>query len=199
MTPPDLQVVLLAAGSASRFGSPKLLAEIQGRPLLVRAIETLLEVVARDQLVVVLGADAERLEPLVRQAKVEVVFNPEHAKGMATSIRAGVTSVPSNCRGVLIALADQVAVTPDDLRRLIECWNDQPHRIAAAWYGDVAGVPAIFPAALFGELAKLQGDRGARELLRRLVGQVVTVAMPSAVVDVDTQADLAACEADVNP
>jgi molybdenum cofactor cytidylyltransferase len=199
MTPPDLQVILLAAGSASRFGSPKLLAEIQGRPLLVRAIETLLEVVARDQLVVVLGADAERLEPLVRQAKVEVVFNPEHAKGMATSIRAGVTSVPSNCRGVLIALADQVAVTPDDLRRLIECWNDQPHRIAAAWYGDVAGVPAIFPAALFGELAKLQGDRGARELLRRLVGQVVTVAMPSAVVDVDTQADLAACEADVNP
>jgi molybdenum cofactor cytidylyltransferase len=197
MTPPDLQVILLAAGSASRFGSPKLLAEIHGRPQLVRAIETLLEVVSRDQLIVVLGADADRLEPLVRQAKV--VFNPEHAKGMATSIRAGVTSVPSNCRGVLIALADQVAVTPDDLRRLIECWNDQPHRIAAAWYGDVAGVPAIFPAALFGELAKLQGDRGARELLRRLVGQVVTVAMPSAVVDVDTQADLAACEADVNP
>ena len=194
MTPPDLQVILLAAGSASRFGSPKLLAEIHGRPLLVRAIETLLEVVARDQLVVVLGADADRLEPLVNQAKVELVLNPEHAKGMAASIRSGLTSVPSNCGAVLIALADQVAVTPDDLRRLIDCWHDQPERIAAAWYDEVAGVPAIFPAAQFAELTKLQGDRGARELLRRLAGQVVTVAMPSAAVDVDTQADLAACE-----
>jgi molybdenum cofactor cytidylyltransferase len=198
MTPPDLQVILLAAGSATRFGSPKLLAEIRGRPLVARAIDRLLEVASRDQLVVVLGADADRLEPLVSRVKVRVVLNPDHAKGMATSIRAGMKSVPSNCRGVLIALADQVAVTSDDLHRLIDCWQDQPERISAAWYHDVAGVPAIFPAALFEELAKLQGDRGAREFLRRLVGQVVAVAMPSAAVDVDTHADLAACEADLD-
>jgi molybdenum cofactor cytidylyltransferase len=198
MTPPDLQVILLAAGSATRFGSPKLLAEIRGRPLVARAIDRLLEVASRDQLVVVLGADADRLEPLVSRVKVRVVLNPDHAKGMATSIRAGMKSVPSNCRGVLIALADQVAVTSDDLHRLIDCWQDRPERISAAWYDDVAGVPAIFPAALFEELAKLQGDRGARELIRRRVGQVVAVAMPSAAVDVDTQADLTACEDDVD-
>jgi molybdenum cofactor cytidylyltransferase len=115
---------------------------------------------------------------------------------MATSIRAGVTSVPSNCRGVLIALADQVAVTPDDLRRLIDCWHDQPHRIAAAWYSDIAGVPAIFPAALFGELAKLQGDRGARELLKREAGEVTRVPMPTASVDVDAPGDLDAVTSD---
>lgn len=193
MTPAgDLHVVLLAAGSASRFGSPKLLADVQGRPMLVRTLETLLTVAPCDRIVVVLGADADRLEPLVHDAKVAVVINPEHATGMASSIRAGLTRVPEDCRGVLIALADQVAITPGDLRRLVEAWREQPGRIAAAGHGDVTGVPAIFPATIVDQLVQLQGDRGARELLRREAGQLAVVPMSSAAIDVDTPADLAA-------
>jgi len=186
----NLHLILLAAGSASRFGSPKLLADIQGRPMLVRAIETLLEVAHRDQIIVVLGANADRLEPLVRQLGVTTVFNRDYASGMASSLRAGLSTVPSDSRGVLIALADQVAVNKDDLRRLIDCWQEQPECIAAASYDDVVGVPAIFPVAMFEDLRGLQGDRGARELLRRRAGQVTSVPMPSAGVDVDTSADL---------
>ena len=191
-TTADLHVVLLAAGSSSRFGSPKLLADVHGRPMLVRALETLLTVAREDRIVVVLGADAGRLEPLVHDAKVTVVVNQEHADGMASSIRAGLTRVPEDCPGVLIALADQAAITAGDLRRLVDAWWEQPGRIAAAGYGDVTGVPAIFPAAVVDQLVRLQGDRGARELLRREAGQVVVVPMSTAAIDVDTPADLAA-------
>ena len=96
-----------------------------------------------------------------------------------------------DARGAPIALADQVAVTADDLRRLVTRWEQRPDRIVAAQYAGTTGVPAIFPVDLFGELAELQGDRGARALLSRYADRVVAVPMPSAAQDVDTPADFA--------
>jgi molybdenum cofactor cytidylyltransferase len=90
----------------------------------------------------------------------------------------------------LIALADQVAVTADDLRLLVARWEQQPDRIVAALYDDTIGVPAIFPADLFRELAELQGDRGARVVLLRYPERVIGVPMPSAAQDIDTPGDL---------
>lgn len=186
-----LHVVLLAAGSSTRFGSPKQLAAVGGRPMLLRVLDALLELEGRDAITVVLGANADRLEPLVRHVSVNVVFNPDYAQGMAGSIRAGLAAAPAASRGVLIALADQVAVTSDDLRQLVTCWQQQPDRIVAAQYTATTGAPAIFPSELFGELAALQGDRGARALLSLHADRVVAVPMPSAALDVDTPADLA--------
>jgi molybdenum cofactor cytidylyltransferase len=183
--------VLLAAGSSSRFGSPKQLAAVGGRPMLVRVLDALLELEGRDAIAVVLGANADRLGPLVRHESVNVVLNPDYAQGMAGSIRAGLAAAPADSRGVLIALADQVAVTSDDLRQLVICWQQRPDRIVAAQYTGTTGAPAIFPSELFGELAALQGDRGARALLSLHADRVVAVPMPSAALDVDTPADLA--------
>ncbi len=117
-----------------------------------------------------------------------VAFNPDHAQGIASSIRVGLAQAPFDARGVLIALADQVAVTVDDLRQLVARWEQQPDRIVAAQYADTIGVPAIFPADLFRELAELQGDRGARVLLSRYPERVIGVPMPSARRDIDTPA-----------
>ncbi len=186
----SLHVMLLAAGSSSRFGSPKQLADIAGRPMLVRALDTLLQLERRYPVAVVLGANAELLEPLVRDAPVKVAFNPDHASGLASSIRAGLAHAPPAARGVLIALADQVAVTADDLRQLIAHWERQPDRIVAAQYAATTGVPAIFPADLFRELSELQGDRGARAVIARYPERVIGVAMSSAAQDIDTPADL---------
>jgi molybdenum cofactor cytidylyltransferase len=186
----SLHVMLLAAGSSTRFGSPKQLADIAGRPMLARTLDTVLQLERRHPVTVVLGADVERLEPLVRDASAQVAFNPDHAQGMASSIRVGLAQAPFDARGVLIALADQVAVTADDLRQLVSRWEQQPDRIVAALYDDTIGVPAIFPADLFRELAELQGDRGARVLLSRYPGRVIGVPMPSAAQDIDTPEDL---------
>jgi molybdenum cofactor cytidylyltransferase len=126
----------------------------------------------------------------VRNVSAHVAFNPDHAQGMASSIRAGLAHAPFDARGALIALADQVAVTADDLRQLVLRWEQQPDHIVAAMYEDTIGVPAIFPADLFRELAELTGDRGARVLLSRYPERVIGVPMPSAAQDIDTPGDL---------
>ena len=186
----SLHVILLAAGSSSRFGSPKQLADVDGRPMLARAVDTVIELVGRDAMTVVLGAHAAHVEPLMRQASAPVAINPDYEQGIASSIRAGLACVPAGVRGVLIVLADQVAVTAEDLRGLAACWERQPDRIVAAQYDETTGAPAIFPSDLFPELAALQGDRGARALLSQHAERVIAVPMPSAALDVDTPADL---------
>jgi molybdenum cofactor cytidylyltransferase len=158
--------------------------------MLARTLDTVLQLERRHPVTVVLGAEVERLAPLVRDASASVAYNPDHAQGIASSIRVGLAQAPFDARGALIALADQVAVTVDDLRRLVSCWEQQPDRIVAAQYEDTLGVPAIFPADLFPELARLQGDRGARALLSRHPERVIGVPVPSAARDIDTPGDL---------
>jgi len=141
---------------------------------------------------VVLGAGAAQLAPLLKHSPGSVVVNRDWREGIGSSIRAAMARLPPTCRGVMLLLADQAAVTADDLRRLSGTWRKQPQYIAAAEYGGTSGAPAIFPRNRFRELAELRGDVGARELLRRSADRVVRVAMPSAAIDVDTPEDLLA-------
>jgi CTP:molybdopterin cytidylyltransferase MocA len=186
-----LHVVVLAAGKATRFGSPKLLVEVGGFPMIVRATRAAMAVAGRDAVTVVLGAEAAPIAALVRRESVAVAFNPHFGEGIASSIRAGVAQLPPGTSAVLIVLADQVAVTSDDLLQLVAHWKRQSSRIVAARYRGTTGAPAIFPADLFPELVGLTGDRGARTLLTTHAARVVAVPMPSAAVDIDTPADVA--------
>jgi len=186
-----LYAVVLAAGSSSRFGSAKQLVRLAGRPLLHIAVTRAAEVTG-NALIVVLGAGAAQLAPLLKHSPGSVVVNRNWREGIGSSIRAAVARLPPTCPGVMLLLADQAAVTADDLRRLSGTWRKQPQYIAAAEYGGTSGVPAIFPRKLFRELAQLRGDVGARELLRRSADRVVRVPMPSAAIDVDTPEDLLA-------
>jgi len=187
-----LHVVVLAAGQASRYGSPKLLVEVGGIPMIVRAARTAMAVAGREAVTVVLGADAAQIGDLLRPESVAMVVNPDFGEGIASSIRIGVAQLPAATSAAMILLADQVAVTGDDLLQLVAHWQRQPGRIVAARYGGTTGAPAIFPADLFPELARLTGDRGARTLLSAHADRVVAVAMPSAAIDVDTPADVVA-------
>jgi molybdenum cofactor cytidylyltransferase len=189
-----LYAVVLAAGASTRFGSAKQLVRVAGRPLLHTAVTRASEVTG-NALIVVLGAGAAELAPLLRHSPGALVVNQEWREGLASSIRAGVARLPAACTGVLLLLADQAAVTADDLRRLAGSWRKQPQYIAAALYSGTSGVPAIFPRSTFRELAELRGDVGARALLRRNADRLVRVPMPSAAVDVDTPEDLLALEA----
>ena len=189
-----LYTVLLAAGASTRFGSPKQLVRVAGRPLLHAAVTRAAEVTGH-ALIVVLGSGAAELAPLLRHSPGSVVINHEWREGLASSIRVGTRALPPACSGVLLLLADQAAVTTDDLRRLAGTWRKQPQYIAAALYAGITGVPAVFPRSSFRELAELRGDTGARALLRRSADRVVRVPMPSAAVDIDTPEDLLALEA----
>lgn len=184
-----LHAVVLAAGASSRFGSPKQLVRVQGRPLLHRAVANAVEV-AGQAVTVVLGAHAAELAPLLGHSPASVVINREWSEGIASSIRAAIARLPAGCDGVLLTLADQAAVTADDLRRLAGVWRRQPLHIAASRYDATLGVPAVFPRVDFPALAELRGDRGARDILRRCADRVVGVELANAGIDIDTPEDL---------
>ena len=144
----NLQVLVLAAGAATRFGSPKQLARIGGVMMLQKAVSQAAEV-AGHAVTVVLGAHAERIVPLMRQSPATVEINRHWQEGLASSLRLGISRLPPGCEGVLVTLADQVAVTAFDLRRLVSAWRRQPEWLIAASYDGHTGVPAVFPAWCF--------------------------------------------------
>ena len=185
----SLHAVVLAAGASSRFGSAKQLVRIGDRPLLSLIAGRAAEVVGH-ALIVVLGAGAAEIAPLLKHSPGSIVINRDWREGLASSIRAGVTRLPGSCAGVMLVLADQACVTAEDLRRLAGVWRRQPLGVAAAQYGATVGVPAIFPQHLFAELSELRGDSGARTLLKRHADRLVKVPMASAAFDLDTPDDL---------
>lgn len=186
---PTLHAVVLAAGASTRFGSPKQLVRLDGRPLLHRAAARAAQV-AGQSVTVVLGAHAAELAPLLRHTSATVVVNRDWSEGLASSIRIGIAHVPASADGVLLMLADQAAVTAEDLKRLVGLWRRQPHLIAAARYEGTVGVPAVFPRSELSALAALRGDRGARSLLARRPDHVAAIELANAAIDIDTPEDL---------
>jgi molybdenum cofactor cytidylyltransferase len=184
-----LHAIVLAAGASTRFGSPKQLVRVNGRPLMHSAVAHAVEV-AGHSVTVVLGANAAELAPLLKHTPASVIVNRDWHEGLGSSIRAGVARVPGSCTAVLLLLADQAAVTTEDLRRLIGAWRRQPEYIVAAQYSGTVGAPAIFPRSRFADLAGLRGDTGARSVFMRNPDRVVRVPMESAALDIDTPEDL---------
>lgn len=188
-----LHVVVLAAGASSRFGSNKQLVRVNGRPLMLTAVSRAVEL-AGHSVTVVLGAHAGELAPLLRHSPASITINRDWSEGIASSIREGVAHAAATADGVLLALADQAAVTTEDLRRLTGLWRRDPTAIVAAQYAGTVGVPAIFPRWCFRELLELRGDRGAQMLLQRHVDRLARLTMPSAELDIDRPEDLLSLE-----
>jgi len=115
--PASLFAIVLAAGASTRFGSPKQLVRIAGRPLLHTAVTRASEVTG-SALIVVLGSGAAELGALLKHSPGSVVINQDWREGLASSIRAGIARLPLTCAGALLLLADQPAVSTDDLKRL---------------------------------------------------------------------------------
>jgi molybdenum cofactor cytidylyltransferase len=187
----NLHVLVLAAGASTRLGQPKQLVRLGGRPALHIVVSNAVAV-AGHAVTVVAGAHAREMSHLLNHTSASVIVNRHWEEGMGSSLRFGVNSLPPGCEAVLVLLGDQVAVTPDDLKRLIGAWKGQEEVLAAAVYERHEGVPAIFPRICFPELASLRGDQGARGVIQRNQFRLVRVPMPNAAVDLDTPEGLAA-------
>ncbi len=181
--------ILLAAGGSTRLGSPKQLLEYGGRTLLRRAAVVALESACRP-VVVVLGSGAESLCAELAGLDVRIVVNADWERGMGGSVRLGISGLIDDPEvdGVLLALCDQPLIEAESLERLLQAWNaGRPRAIAAASYNETVGVPAVFGREHFAELAALPDAAGAKPILQRHAGNVVTVPMPEAAIDIDTR------------
>jgi molybdenum cofactor cytidylyltransferase len=188
---------ILAAGASTRMGTPKQLLAFQGKPLLVHAVEAALASPAWP-VVVVLGANAERIRPVLARLPVLITENPAWAEGMASSIRAGVTTLQQFSRrldGAIIALCDQPAFSAAVIEQLLDAQRTSGRSIVAAHYSGRNGAPAFFLREHFPTLTALTGEEGARALLNGAPEKIAAVNLPSLALDLDTPADVAALQA----
>lgn len=188
-----LGAIVLAAGGSSRMGSTKQLLEIGGKALVSRAVDAVLGSRA-DPVVVVLGADAERVRAAIARRPVVTVVNADWPEGLSSSIRAGLSALLSAAPGldaVVVALCDQPALSSEALARLAAL-HRSTGRIAAARYGGRNGAPAVFGREHFAALGALSGDQGARALLNGRPEAVAALDLPELGADLDTPADLRA-------
>jgi len=187
--------VVLAAGDSSRMrnGANKLLAQVDGEPLVARAVDAALESLA-SPVVVVTGHQAPRIRAALCGRGVAVAHNRHHVRGLSGSLRVGLSALEETVEGALICLADMPWVRSDHLDRLIAAFGCAGRPICVPVHGRRRGNPVLWPARHFAALCALAGDRGGRELLRCYAGEVVRVPMPDEAVtrDVDTPAQLAA-------
>jgi molybdenum cofactor cytidylyltransferase len=186
--------ILLAAGGSSRLGRPKQLISFGGRTLIRQAAETLIGS-ACDPVVVVLGAEFELSRAEIAGLGLHICVNGDWQTGMSSSIRAGlaeITRIEPELAAVVITLCDQPRVTSANIDRLVAAFRTSRPPIVAAEYGGTAGVPALFSRELFPDLLRLEGDKGARQIIRGNPDRIRTIPIEAAAADIDTSEDLSA-------
>ena len=182
-------VVLLAGGSASRFGSDKRLRVLaDGRTLLMAALDSIRR--AELPLLVCLGAADHDLELTLRHEGIHCTRCPDSRQGMGATLANGIGAVAQSWDGVLVGLADMPSIRPDTYLRI----RDQlrANRIVIPTHGGKRGHPVGFDRGFFPELLALEGDRGARGVLSAHPEAVLEIAVddPGILLDVDVVADL---------
>jgi CTP:molybdopterin cytidylyltransferase MocA len=181
--------LVLAAGAGTRFGSRraagfKLLADLDGRPVLEHAVRASCAVAALERVVVVLGAFADEVLAQVEFGRAEPVVCSNWASGQAASLRCGLRALAGVDR-VIVTLGDAPLVTP----AVIELFVGAEPGTRALYHGR-PGHPVVLGASQMGALDSLTGDRGARDLL--VGGATIECAELCSGRDVDTPEDLEA-------
>jgi molybdenum cofactor cytidylyltransferase len=195
----EIGTILLAAGLGSRFGpEPKLLAPLDGRPLVRHAAEAALAARPRP-VVAVLGAHASRIRAALDGLDLLRVDNPDYRAGLATSLRAGLSALPSTCSAAVVLLGDMPRVTSAHIDRLAAAFTaaaGTPAAVVPVQAGR-RGNPVLLNLRLLGpEIAGLAGDHGAGPLLRGRADVLQIPGDPATALDVDTPAGLAALHPD---
>ncbi len=184
--------IILAAGQSSRLGRAKQLLEWKGKSFVQHTFDVAARFVPPDQIIIVTGARQEQVEAHLSKHKLPFTHNPDWPEGMGSSIRTGTNVLLQafpNIEAILIMVCDQVKIEPFDLQPLFEAHQANPEKAIVARYLNRVGVPVIFPKAWLAMLRELEGDRGARAILRNQPDALYPVDLPKAAFDVDTEED----------
>lgn len=155
--------LILAAGSGSRFGSEsKLLAQLDGRPLLEHAVRAHCGVAGLERIAVVLGSRAQEILESVDWGRAEPVIFERWSEGQAASLRAGVEYLfgALGASKAIVTLGDEPLITSTVIARFL----DEPPSTSAVYHGR-PGHPVVLGREQAAALSQLTGDRGARRLL----------------------------------
>lgn len=193
----EICAVVLAAGRSTRFGggATKLVAQLDGVPIVRRVAQAALASRARP-VVVVTGHERARVEGAL--AGLPLIFAHPLGDGLSGSLRAGLGAAPSDAAGAVILLGDMPFVRASLIDSLIDAFLATPGAAGAApGRGGRRANPALIGRALFAQVAALEGDQGARSILDAEAARLALVEAPddASLIDVDTQEELARAQA----
>ncbi len=187
----NIAIIILAAGTSSRLGSPKQLLSYKGKNLLRHTVDEALETGCAS-VFVVLGANSELLRKELKDKPVSIVENTAWQEGMASSIRCGLETITSTILrpdSIIFMVCDQPYVSSSLLLNLVNKKNETGMPIVASSYEDKAGTPALFHRSFYTTLMELKGDKGAGKLIADNPDKVATVSFPEGITDIDTKED----------
>lgn len=188
MSQSQIVAVVLAAGASSRMGQNKMLLRLGPESVVRRGVRRVLEA-GFDAVWVVLGRDAELVKAELEGLPVRPVENPRYREGLGTSFRAAVEALPESVEAAMFVLADQVLVTPEMYRSVLEAYRASRAKVVLSRFGKVQAPPHLFRRELFPELGQSKTE-GGRGVLARHEAEAVRVQMPeSALFDLDTPGD----------
>jgi len=183
--------VVLAAGMGKRFGANKLTTALDGRSLILRALET---VPTECFSSVVVVTQYPEILKLAGEFHFAAIHNDKPEQGLSRSIHLGLTAL-RDCPAVCFQVSDQPLLRRESVAALANFWHQQPEQIAALAHGGVRGNPCIFPQKFFPKLMALTGDTGGAEVIRRHEDALRLLEVPAEELwDVDTPQALSAAE-----
>jgi molybdenum cofactor cytidylyltransferase len=184
-------VVIVAAGESKRLGIPKQLLPYQGDTLLNRLIAILKQ--ATDfPVFLIVGASAEKIISAISDTTISITLNENWREGMASSIRLGIQvaqkNIP-NLAGILLVVCDQPFIAIPNIKALIKLQQNTDLPIAASYYANTLGTPALFHKTVFPDLLQLSGDVGAKNIIQQRGKEVAKLHFEEGLVDIDTTED----------
>jgi CTP:molybdopterin cytidylyltransferase MocA len=190
---PRIAAIVLAAGLSTRFGSFKPLAELLGKTLLARVLDTMAATAFVDPIVVVTGHRAADLEPILAGRNVTAAHNVNYAAGeMLSSVKAGLKALPNDVEAVVLALCDQPMVRAETVAALVNEWRMRRPRILLPCFQGKRGHPIVLSAAGFREIMALPVDATLKVYTSGHAAEIAEVEMDDGAVvrDIDTPDDL---------
>lgn len=194
-SPARIGAIILAAGQSRRMGRVnKLLAEVDGAPMVVHVARMLLASRAAP-VVVVLGHQPDDVKAALAGLDVTFARNPDFATGLSSSLKAGIAALPDDVAGAVVALGDMPGVTTADVDALVDAFDPHAGRtICVPVHDGKRGNPVLWARRYFADMTSVSGDVGARHLIGENADQVCEVPRdnPGVLIDLDTPEALAA-------
>ena len=182
--------VVLAAGMSTRMGQNKLFMELEGEPLVRRAVGRAAKA-GFDPLIVVLGHEADRVRSALDGIDYQPIVNGEYERGVNSSLRAGIQAAShSNARAAVVVLADMPLVTTAMLETLMRKYRESDAPLVISDYEGVNAPPMLYDRALFGELAMSEGQGCGKHVVKKHRHEAESASWPvEALTDLDTPDD----------
>lgn len=186
--------IILAAGRSSRFGPPKQLLELRGKYLLEHALSAALES-RLNHVVLVLGhlhqKILRKLGDCFRESHLQVVVNHRYHEGQSRSIQAGLLKIRKTYPAVMFLLGDQPMLDSSTINYMLDRFHSSDKDICVPVCRGKRGNPTIFNSAMYEQLLAIEGDIGARDIIKANPERVLRIEIENSLCffDIDSQKD----------